>query len=1359
MMRKNKKLITSLLSVLAFCTIAVGVGISNNVVVSADVVEDASVISMIDAQVRTLDTEKLADTDPAIRFAALLSADAVDAIQNDGAKAGMMIFPDSYMDKYEAQTAEKDYCTFFEDSAHFRFTYDAEHLAYEESTGKYYIRASLGEIQFDNLDREFIAIAYVQYSDGSVVYAPVDRSYAKSVEQIASSALNNGKSYSIIVNEEEKTPLIEWLNLATYKKSGLVTYDKVDSGKNFVYNDTRYTYEELQDALSINTVVEDVYALDDVDFNWVYAGESHALQTENLADLDVQYSVEGNATITQDGVVTVNGDITEEQTVVVTARVGNNDAGNFFGGDNQLGMPVIKSTLKVKPIGVEPLSEMKEQNGVVYDWDSTYMSIGNQQGYRAQRKSLADLDDDVQTALFSHSSSDIVMNITGQGDNWLYGLTNTHGNLAREETTVNGVPSHNVYTIEFWYYSEYETKASFIAMDDGTPVQGMSHNNKVMSVMDFKKGVHKMTLEYESLLPNDNHFVLNFFTQAQTNVYLADMTVRCMQRADTRTDYYAPTDAEMMADGGYTWDFTNNNLLEISRNASYEMLAYMQNSAEEIKLRGELINDTRAFGNYGLHLSGTGGSFISFLTDNLKVDASGNGYIYDITFDAYRVKGGHLVLIPYDTANGQEGRKHLEFDITALGNGMYRYKTWVQASTDFNSLDLYGINEYDLYVSNFNIQMREPMSEEVLSGTLYSTDIDAAGLNQGSLTKQRIPGFPEVGDGTQWAYTLTNRTIYGNTDDVTLDLYEFALANNGYRFKNISVTIFYYVEGATESTVFVSHDGQNKSAGKMTTNATGKYTQTFTWGYNTGMLDLRYLGIGKSTGGSFGRIHIGSISYEITVLRGETETARTVDYTMQTTTSNTPETSGYSTYAATTAITENATVTSSGSTLNLALGADNAGIFLEVPSSQFATGETVHFSFDMLPDSTVINGYSPLQLLDNNGKLLDWAYPAGTTSKVNLETTVVSKDAKKYVYIGLHEAAGINLSISNIKIDKDLVPTGNELFGGTKLMQLENQSLRQMQSNIIKTWDGEVLVIDGGEQADAVELARQIRANVTPETQADGGVMYWVDALFITHYHVDHIGAALNMLMNRHLYGDIGFKNVYYDFEGAPGNTTSNEWTVYGRVFDEYVKWGTGAGAGKYTGAETDTNVIYADVSWQNRYGACIKNIISPKTGVIYTTKNGAVTIKSLNRAKFDCANNPENNSTVVYKMETYNANDVQKESVLFLGDLGDYGDTLMQDANFLAEMRTCRVVQMAHHGQGGTSKAFYQAIDDIRICLYPAPDWLFDVYDSNSWHAGLGDINLIGTAGYATLTTRAWMREMGVRYSYTMADGLVVLG
>ena len=67
-----------------------------------------------------------------------------------------------------------------------------------------------------------------------------------------------------------------------------------------------------------------------------------------------------------------------------------------------------------------------------------------------------------------------------------------------------------------------------------------------------------------------------------------------------------------------------------------------------------------------------------------------------------------------------------------------------------------------------------------------------------------------------------------------------------------------------------------------------------------------------------------------------------------------------------------------------------------------------------------------------------------------------------------------------------------------------------------------------------------------------------------------------------------------------------------------------------------------------------------------------------------------------------------------------------------------------------GVTDYFYSMIDDIRVCLYAAPKWVFD-NDEN----GKG----VNTSNLDTMHTRDLMRERGVRYSFHAIDKDVRLG
>ena len=101
------------------------------------------------------------------------------------------------------------------------------------------------------------------------------------------------------------------------------------------------------------------------------------------------------------------------------------------------------------------------------------------------------------------------------------------------------------------------------------------------------------------------------------------------------------------------------------------------------------------------------------------------------------------------------------------------------------------------------------------------------------------------------------------------------------------------------------------------------------------------------------------------------------------------------------------------------------------------------------------------------------------------------------------------------------------------------------------------------------------------------------------------------------------------------------------------------------------------------------------------------------------------------------------KQSILFLGDLGvEGGRRVMEKVS--ADKLKADYLQMAHHGQNGVDRAFYERVNPT-VCLWPTPDWL---WNNNQ---GKGD----DTGPYNTISTRAWVHEMGVKQHHVMKDGL----
>lgn len=341
--------------------------------------------------------------------------------------------------------------------------------------------------------------------------------------------------------------------------------------------------------------------------------------------------------------------------------------------------------------------------------------------------------------------------------------------------------------------------------------------------------------------------------------------------------------------------------------------------------------------------------------------------------------------------------------------------------------------------------------------------------------------------------------------------------------------------------------------------------------------------------------------------------------------------------------------------------------------------------------------YAPCVFCLPTGEIVDYALVRGEESTLPIEATVSERNGQPCLVLALVEGAGETLTVNAVATADPIPETA--LLGGAELIMIDPRH-KQMMGFILRTAEGKILVFDGGNEPDADHLGDLLISL--------GGE---IDGWFITHYHNDHVAAIVGAIEKY----DLHVKTFYRDFRGSDNpnfiGDGDNRWI--GHVEDMLVR---------YRGTKIDGDVT------TNR-------------GDLYDF--GSVRVRVLNDAIFyEDEDNPGNDSGVVFKIET------PGESILMLGDVGwTRGDLCLEDEWFVEQMRTCRIVQMAHHGQNGTTERFYRTIDDIQVCLYCADQWLFDVD-----RRGRG----FGSGPWETLHTRAWMRRLGVPYTYTTTDGIV---
>lgn len=264
---------------------------------------------------------------------------------------------------------------------------------------------------------------------------------------------------------------------------------------------------------------------------------------------------------------------------------------------------------------------------------------------------------------------------------------------------------------------------------------------------------------------------------------------------------------------------------------------------------------------------------------------------------------------------------------------------------------------------------------------------------------------------------------------------------------------------------------------------------------------------------------------------------------------------------------------------------------------------------------------------------------------------------------------------------------------------LQTQTNIQHESFVITTEDAHVIVVDGGHRADAPYLIDYLKG-VTGED------VPFIDAWILTHPHDDHVDAFFEIIENHKDEVNIGrvMFNIpsikYYAEEEQVHPTTANTARTFYSLLPRFADKAT---------------VIFG--------------------GDVY--EFGAAKIEILYSPDYEIKENRGNNASIVFKLT------LGKRTAIFLADAGvEVGDKLLKKYKGTGVLH-CDVCQMAHHGQAGVSREFYEEVRP-EICLWCAPKWLWN----NDFGKGFNSFV------FKTVEVRGWMEELGVKKNYVDMDG-----
>lgn len=276
----------------------------------------------------------------------------------------------------------------------------------------------------------------------------------------------------------------------------------------------------------------------------------------------------------------------------------------------------------------------------------------------------------------------------------------------------------------------------------------------------------------------------------------------------------------------------------------------------------------------------------------------------------------------------------------------------------------------------------------------------------------------------------------------------------------------------------------------------------------------------------------------------------------------------------------------------------------------------------------------------------------------------------------------------------------NPTYCKNSIIMLDSVTGTQMNSFIITTEDGKVLVMDGGFAQDADNLIGWLK-------RVTGEEIPHVDGWFLSHPHLDHI-TCLNHIMETRPH-DVTVDALYYNFPslqylhaGEPSEHST----------DEFVRL--------LPGFPAKSVILWAGDVYE--FGAArVECLCSPSP--------------EFNRA---LNNNVYNNASCVLLLT------LGGKKTIFLGDAGvEEGQKMLAMYAGTGKLKA-DYVQMAHHGQNGVERDFYEAVAPTG-CFWCTPRWLWEN------DAGKG----YNTHGWKTIIVRGWMEELGVRENYVMMNGV----
>ena len=264
-----------------------------------------------------------------------------------------------------------------------------------------------------------------------------------------------------------------------------------------------------------------------------------------------------------------------------------------------------------------------------------------------------------------------------------------------------------------------------------------------------------------------------------------------------------------------------------------------------------------------------------------------------------------------------------------------------------------------------------------------------------------------------------------------------------------------------------------------------------------------------------------------------------------------------------------------------------------------------------------------------------------------------------------------NISASNVEVYQ-LAPDSNQL----------------MQSYVIRTTNGKLIVIDGGGNVDD-SVPAYLPSALRAIAGVEAGEYFELDAWFISHAHNDHYYELAKMLNAYTATSNYKIKQFYFDI--PPFNTDEFPYSDGEASYLAKLK----------TGLDNYASVNNIPVAENSTYYDTVNSSVINPTSV---AQGLSITIDDV---RFDVLQTWEksrggnaNNQGIILKMYAC------EQTILFLQDSKvAAGNALLNNS---ADQLKSDIVQTAHHGQDAVTQDVYKAIS-AEVNLWPTPRWVWN--------------------------------------------------